>query len=421
MTTQSGQDEIVLIDAAGAAHPHGEVAARRLGSHEGAYRVMPTPRHVVFLRHIGADGRRDPVDEPVVRLAGEITAAGALCDVLAILGQSGWRGELVVTSADTTRRVFFDHGDIVGVCSDAEEDHLARVMYRYGALTEEQVALVRERERAGEAFAGESFVRKEQMYRFLGLQIEEVVLAALMLTDGMFCFLDGFDEARLTSRRVINTNALLMDHVSRLDEIRYFRPWIPSPEHIPVQTPGKAADDEFAAVWAAIDGHRSVEQIGRLSGLGEFVVTKQLVHLAQSGLVTLRPPRLLGGVAEAVELADAALRLIHRAADGGGCGDALRHSLAEFAAGSYDQLLRGAGPRNGGGLHGEPVAANAAAMNLREVEVREMLYDYVAFALFSATASMRGTATPMIVAVEPYLVRLRPKGQSGIYVCPATR
>jgi hypothetical protein len=55
---------------------------------EGAYRMLPSPRHLVFMRYTGADGRRDLEDGAIVRLAGEITAPGAMCDVLAILGSS---------------------------------------------------------------------------------------------------------------------------------------------------------------------------------------------------------------------------------------------------------------------------------------------------------------------------------------------
>jgi hypothetical protein len=411
------QDELVWIDGQGVAHPLGEVATQRMRLREGAYRMLPTPKHLVFMRYTGADGRRDLEDGAIVRLAGEITAPGAMCDVLAILGSACWRGELVVMDGELTRSVFFEAGNVVGVRTDAEDERLGRILYRYGAISEAQIEPVLKRTKTGQRFAQAAlelgFVTQEQVYKFLARQVEEVVLAVLQLADGMFCFLDGFDEGRLPSRQVISANSLLMNHVTQLDEIRYFRPWIPSVDYVPERTPVRAPE-HASVVLEAVDGQRCVGDLGRVTGLGEFEVTKQLFHLGQSGHVVMLPPRLRGGAAEAALLTSRALRTIHQAADAAGRGTALRHSLEGFAAGAYDQLLRGAGPFEDGTIDVEAVARNALTCAPGgEVEVREMLYDYAAFALFSATASLGPTGAGLAAEVERMLAKLRPPGLSG--------
>lgn len=419
------QDELVWIDGQGVAHPLGEVAVERMRLREGAYRMLPSPRHLVFMRYTGADGRRDIEDGAIVRLAGEITAPGAMCDVLAILGSSSWRGELVVMDGEATRSVFFEAGNVVGVRTDAENERLGRILYRYGAITEAQIEPVLARTKEGHRFAQAAhdlgFVTQEQVYKFLARQVEEVVLAVLMLGDGMFAFLDGFDEGRLPSRQVISANLLLMNHVTQIDEIRYYRPWIPSADYVPDRTSARAPDGA-SAVYEAVDGQRSVGDLGRVTGLGEFEVTKQLFHLGQSGHVFMQTPRLRGGSSEAALLTATALRTIHQAADSAGRGTALRHSLEGFARGAYDQLLRGAGPFEDGSVDVEAVARNALTCAPGgEAEVREMLYDYVAFALFSATASLGPSGAPVAAEVERMLAKLRPPGvtgpmgQSGVY------
>ena len=70
MSMRHAQDELVWIDKKGVAHPLGELAAERLRAREGAFRMLPTPDHVVFMRYTGHDGRRDAEDGAVVRLAG---------------------------------------------------------------------------------------------------------------------------------------------------------------------------------------------------------------------------------------------------------------------------------------------------------------------------------------------------------------
>ena len=415
------QDEMVWIDHDGVAHPLGEVAGARMRQREGAYRMLPTPGHLVFLRFTGNDGRRDLEDGPIVRMAGEITALGGMIEVLALLGQSGPRGELVVMDGETTRSVFFEHGNIVGVQTDAEHERIGTLLYRYGLLTEEQILPVLERARNGDRFGMAAvelgLVTPEQLYQYLGIQIEEVVSSVLQATDGAYCFLEGFDEVRLASRQVVSATVLLMQHVNRADEIRHFRPWIPSAEYVPLRLTTRSSANENTLVWAAIDGLCSVGDIGRDTGLGEFEVTKQLFALVQAQLITILPPRLRGGVHEMVELANTALRAVHQAVDAGGRGTALRNNLAAFARGDYEVLLREAGPFEHGGFRAPTVVSNAAALRpAPEVEnfVREMLYDYVAFALFSATASL-GPETGLAREIEPLLTKLCPIGQSGHY------
>src|ERR1044071_6528951 len=88
---KEARDELVRIDGRGEAHPIGVVAGQRMRAREGAFRVLPSPRHVVFMRYTGEDGRRDAEDGAIVRVAGEVTAAGALCDVLALLDRQSTR------------------------------------------------------------------------------------------------------------------------------------------------------------------------------------------------------------------------------------------------------------------------------------------------------------------------------------------
>lgn len=421
------QDELVWIDASGAAHPLGEVATQRMRTREGAFRVMPSPKHLVFLRYVGADGRRDREDGPVVRIAGEITGPGAMADIIALLAQVGWRGELVVQDSEHARSVFFEHGSIVGVQSDAGDELLGNIAYQFGAVDEAQLGqvLVRSRktgERFGEAAVGMGVLTEEQVLSLLGQQVEEVVFSTLQADDGLYAFLDGYDEARVSFRQVHSATSLLMHLIVRLDGSRYFRPWIPSSQYIPKQRPGATAPPrELLPLWDALDGAQSVEALGRSTGLGEFQVTEMLFQLTQSQHVIILPPRLRGGATEAVELANTALRAIHQRADSNGRGTAFRNAIIGFARGAYDDLFRGAGPFEAGGFNALVVDRNAhdicsALGGEPEGMVREMMYDYVAFALFSCGASIgKHEEQGLGREVEPLLAKLRPPNQSGMF------
>src|SRR5690606_29813380 len=109
------RDELIRIDSQGVAHPIGVVASQRMRAHEGAYRVLPAPSHVVLMRYTGEDGRVDEGDGAIVRVAGEITSTGTICDILALLAQTGWRGILSVHTKDATREIFMDQATVLGV------------------------------------------------------------------------------------------------------------------------------------------------------------------------------------------------------------------------------------------------------------------------------------------------------------------
>lgn len=386
--------ELVRIDAQGVVHPIGTVASQRLRAREGAYRMLPAPAHVVMMRYTGEDGRRDAEDGAIVRLAGEITTPGTMCDVLALLGQTGWRGELIVLDGETSRAIFFEGGNVVGAQTTVDDERLGMVMYRFGAIDEAGHEAVMERVRAGSRFGQGAvelgIITDERLYKLIGKQIDEIVFATFAISDGTFFFLDGFDESRLVSHHTVSANALLMDGVTRLDEMRFFRARIPSAEHVPARREDRGEpQEEFRKTWDLIDGQQSVEDLGRLTGRGEFATTKDVYALLQSKHVELKPPRMCGGPEAVVAIANLVLERVHQAADASGKGTVLRQSLDSFAVGGgvYDILFRGAGPAEGGSLDPERVAENSvmvAGGADPERFLKQSLHEYVSFALFAA-------------------------------------
>jgi hypothetical protein len=208
-----------------------------------------------------------------------------------------------------------------------------------------------------------------------------------------------------------------MDAVTRMDEVRYFQQKIPSAEYVPVRLETQsAAPEEFTRTYQAVDGKASVEEIGRSTGLGEFQTTKQLYALVQSKHVAIHPPRFSGGPVGLVTFANSALRAIHQLSDGAGKGQSLRESLASFAvgAGVYDMLFRGAGPDEAGALEPNRVADNSQIIATgadSENVLKQMLHEYVSFALFSAgTALGSEKDAELRKQVGPVLAKLRPQG-----------
>jgi hypothetical protein len=159
----------------------------------------------------------------------------------------------------------------------------------------------------------------------------------------------------------------------------------------------------------------SVEEIGRATGLGEYDTTKAVYGLVQSKHVEMHPPRASGGPTALVKAANGALLAIFRAAENGGNLAEVRDSLASFAvgAGVYDMLFRGAGPNAQGELDADRVAQNAvivAGGADPDHVLKQMLHEYVSFALFTVGAALgSGAESEVTRAVTPFLATLRPQ------------
>ncbi|NUO48890.1 MAG: DUF4388 domain-containing protein [Polyangiaceae bacterium] len=392
--------DLVRIDATGTAHPVGRAASQWMRGRQGTFRVMPGPRHLVFMRHVGEDGVRDEHDGAVCRLAGEITTPGGICDIVSLIGQANWKGELIVTSPNATRSVYFDHGHVVKANSDAEGERLGEVLYRYGVLSREEVdecaAAVTSELRFGEAAVKLGFVTREKLFSVMQRQTEEVVYAVLLVSDGMFYFLDSYDASRIAVHLNLSVGTLLMEGVRRMDETRYFRERVPSELHVPARVAGRPAPAEEPLVpfWEAIDGQRSVSDICREVGQGEFEVTHAIFQLLQAGAVTVHPPRPTGPAAVVARFNEAMSMLLSNI-DALGRGSEVRTQLSSFStgAGIYDALFMGAGPAEDGTVVVEKIIENITMLagpgEQGEAMLSQWLYEYASFGLFVCEPILR--------------------------------
>jgi len=381
-----------VVHTTGTVEPLEPVAKKQLSARGGTYRVLPTPPGVILMRAI------EPDLVGSIRLEGEIGVPGAVCDVFVMLGQLGWRGQLVLSSEGATRTLFFDKGNVLGAQTSVEEERLGAVMYRYGVLTKADLARVAAHTKHGARFGAVALelelISQRDVFRCLRHQVEEITFAAFAQASGTFCFLDGFDASKLVTHQVIAAQALLMDGVTRMDEIRYFRDKVPSAEYVPSRVASAPAppSPDYKQTYAVVDGLRSIEELGRLTGRGEFAVTKDVYGLERSGHVLITPPVRAGGPAALIDLANRLLRAVHSEADAAGKGRELRKGLASLAgggSGTYSALFLMAGPNPDGALEAKKVVANLERLGSApaEASLRRMLYEYVSFAIFCVGAA----------------------------------
>lgn len=422
--------DIVRIDEFGVARPVDRQTIARFKGGKGSYRLLPSPPRFVLLEKIVETEANKPLH---LRLSGEIGAPGMMCDVVGLIAQAGWRGELVVWSTGVgtepiARSVFLENGNVLGAQSNAPGERLGELMYRLGVLDKEQIAEVAKKvtpeRRFGETAIDLGFLRRERLYEMVRLQAEETFFAAMRTSEGTFWFLDGFDPSRLAYRNHVSAQLLLMEAVRRLDEARYFAERIPSTAHVPVPLPTRAEPPmDLRGVFASIDGLRSVAEVGRACGLPDFETLHSVFQLVQGGFVQITSPRPTSAEA-VVEIHNEAVRRILEAADAAGRGKEVRERLAAFASGVgvYDAIFLGAGPRADGTLDAARVARNLELVGEDDPTraLAQWLHDYLAFALFDATTEMpRSRAAEVNELVAERIALLAPKNAPSSVHPPA--
>jgi hypothetical protein len=398
--TDAGDD--LRIDATGTVHPVSVRASQALRSRSGEWALVDSPPEVVLAMRRGASPR-------ALRFAGQVKSPGALFDVLAMIEQGSYGGELLLLEKDTERSLFFERGHVIGATSNVPAEGLGEVLWRFGAITRDQLdEVVRTAESAGKKVAETAidleFVGPEELFKMMARQVEEVFYKAVHVERAAFYLFDTFDEVRLARRHQLSTGQLLMEAARRMDELRFFREKVPSDAWVPVKSAaaaGKTPAPELAEVFAESDGRRSVAEIGRRIGQLEFEVTRAVFLLVSAGLVTVAPPRPEGAAA-ITDIYNRAMVEIHRACDAAGVGKDLRAGLAQFTMGTgvFMPLFNGAGPQEDGSLVASRLADNIGSLAGEDPDtwLSQQLLDHAGFAVFHAGSIMPRDADPTLGA-----------------------
>ena len=204
---------------------------------------------------------------------------------------------LLARSGGTERAVALIEGNVAWACSASPAERLGEVACRMGLAdrarvhdllkTQREAAAVR---RIGQLLVQSGSMTEEDLPRAMRHQVIEIFLGLLVAQSGAFLFLRGCDRARLPNDFALDTEALLLDGLRRLDEMELFRGRVSGVQVRPRRT-GKPALEELPAdaqiVLGMSEGALTLGQIAAASALGEFETTRVVYRLAVAGLVVL--------------------------------------------------------------------------------------------------------------------------------------
>jgi hypothetical protein len=232
-------------------------------------------------------------------LTGDLTSV-ALADVVSMLNLSRKTGVLRCTRGAETRTVFWEQGEIVFARSNSVRDNLGCFLVRRGLISEEQNAESARRitpdTRHGKVLVRLGFITTEQLWWAVKNQVLEIVYALFQWTGGYFEFVEGQVENREKITLAVPTTKIVMEGIRRLDEWNKFSTRIRDAgmllEPVPGKLPGvgreQDASPEERRILTLVNGVRSVGDISRLSGQGEFETYAALYEAMQAGEIRER-------------------------------------------------------------------------------------------------------------------------------------
>ncbi len=388
--------DVVIIE------PSGSIRAGRalegvLRANAGTYRLVTEVPGLLVLRSDTAGGG---AAHGRVLMAGEIVSRLTVMEVINVVATANWRGHLHVLGASGHRTLSFDQGALKQAASNAADDRLGEILYRAGVVErrvlDELLRAMTADQRFGSLCVSRGIVDQKQLYHFLQEQAKHIFFSSLLVSEGRYLFVLPDEHEDLSSATVhVSVQGLLMEGVQRVDEMALFRDKIPSDQMCPElrpDAPRRTLEPEATAVLRHCDGRRSIEEIARLSGLGEFATTKAIYQLMQQGQLVLRSgPKLDVERVKALvaRFNDVMQDIFMAVATYGGLAET-RATLGAWIEGSGYSAFFGGGVDDFGCIDSERVAQALSAVEIESPleGLHQALHELAAFALFSATTAL---------------------------------
>ncbi len=388
----------------------------RLRAHEGRYRLITEAPGVLILRRALPDDDQDDDDEDDfdldfeggvesgigrVVMAGEVLTSMTLFQIVEVIGERNWQGDLRVFAADGMQFLLsFDQGALRQATSSHPEDRLGEVFLRHGALTrrqlEELLPDVTVERRLGQLCLERGLLEREQLFGLLQQQVKEIFFRTLLVADGAYVFTTP-DAGSIPPAHTahLSVRALLLEGIQRVDEMELFRQLIPANDVCLERVIGareRELDQDSKAVLLLCDGLTTLTDIARETGLGEFATTKAAYYLVKNKQVRIRTRTKIDValIQRVMNAFNGVMRDIFKAIDAYGSTDAAREMLSAWVVGSGYATYLGERVAEDGSIDTQAVLA--AVQRSREEDplatLHQVAHELVSFALFCAGSQL---------------------------------
>lgn len=409
----------IEVDREGNFVAHDRSVSQRLREYAGHYRVVSDSAGIVVLRRetqddLDADAEPDEEEEELgleleagalgsggrVILAGELLTMMTLFQMIEVIAERNFRGDLAVMGADgCTMQLAFDQGALKHAKSDRTQDRLGELLVREGYIDSERLqqllAEVSSQRRLGEVCLDQRVISREELFACLHRQTEEIFFHTLLVSHGSYVFSTPDSKRAPPALSVhLPVRPLLMQGVQRLDEMELFRQVIASDDVCleRLESDAGALDGAERIVLNASDGATSLAEICARSGLGEYAVTKVAYHLVKERRARVHVRALIDSnlVEALVDVFTAIILDIFATIESYGGLDTAKEMLGAWVQGCGYDTVFGTSVTVDGTIDGECVSrwVHSARDDNPVAGFHQVAHELVSFALFCAGSAL---------------------------------
>lgn len=313
---------------------------------------------------------------PTVLLAGTLGEVGPI-DLLSFCNMFRKSGLLHFRLAGGDKSLHFHNGEIAYAASTFPEEEIGEVLHALGKVDRDALQAARQlaagRLPLGRLLVEQGTVSAQDLWAATRSLVETIVCSLFTFQRGDFVLLDRRLADDLAVRLSMNTQALIMEGLRRIDERAFYLQRVKSLDAVPVAT-GTVPDDLDGPARKLLEmiaaGAGPARDVLRRAGLGEFDGLRLLSRLLERGAVTMEEapaPAVEGELAEVIAIFNGVLTTLYRAVSAR--NPYFRNEIGRFLRdlpSPHSYIFRQAGVNADGAVDGGRLAANLAGLEPRD-------------------------------------------------------
>ncbi|MEA2030303.1 MAG: DUF4388 domain-containing protein [candidate division Zixibacteria bacterium] len=223
-----------------------------------------------------------------------------LPEILQLIASSRKSGTLGIQKDDSIVMVYFKKGEVIYGYGPRETFHLGQLLKERKVLNSDQLdeaikiqAKSENSKRLGEILISQRFIDRADLELVVKKQVEELLYSLLSWQTGSFKFYENQYPTDEEIQVRLSVENIILEGLRRLDEMNMAKETLPNMDAvytISATQAGRSREINMrAAEWnimALVDGHRSLEQICKLSPAPHDETIAMLAQLSLAGIIT---------------------------------------------------------------------------------------------------------------------------------------
>lgn len=201
-----------------------------------------------------------------------------LAEILLFLAMTRKTGVLILKQQKTTKKVYYENGEIVFAASSIEGERLGDILMNQGTINEEQFRQSAERiepgKRQGKVLVEMGVITPEELWQVVCGQVESIIYSLFEWKEGYFEFLEGDLPSEEKIKLAVSIPNLILQGVRTIKDPAVHEPHFPEESQILHRL--AAEGERFGEIHLAAEEDALLSQVNSGMTVGELLDASSL-------------------------------------------------------------------------------------------------------------------------------------------------